>query len=87
MQKSAEIQWSIRAVRQLRKLERPDQERIREAVSSLAHMPAVANVRRLAAHHDQFRMRIRNFRVIFRFDGAARVIYIEEVLKRDEHTY
>jgi mRNA-degrading endonuclease RelE of RelBE toxin-antitoxin system len=32
-------------------------------------------------------MRAGRFRVLFDFDGTLRVVSIEEVKKRDEHTY
>ena len=84
---SVHIEWSIRAVRQLLKLERRDQRRIRNAVDKLNDFPAIANVRHLVNHSPPFRLRVGNHRVLFSYDGILRLIVIEAVRKRDEHTY
>ena len=34
-----------------------------------------------------YRLRVGNYRVFFDFDGAVRIVSIEEVKKRDERTY
>jgi mRNA-degrading endonuclease RelE of RelBE toxin-antitoxin system len=84
---SVRIEWSIRATRQLLKLERSDQRRIRKAVGNLSGFPATANVRHLASHDPAYRLRVGNHRVLFSFNGAQRLIIIEVIRKRDEHTY
>ena len=84
---SVRIEWSIRAVRQLLKLERQDQHRIRKAVDKLADFPATANVKHLAHHDPAFRLRVGNHRVLFAFDSTRQLVVIESVRKRDEHTY
>jgi len=33
------------------------------------------------------RLRVGNYRVLFDWDGGVRIVNIEEVRKRDEHTY
>jgi mRNA-degrading endonuclease RelE of RelBE toxin-antitoxin system len=81
------IVWTLRAVRQLRRLAREQQERIRDAVGGLASFPATPNVKRLVHHGYGFRLRVGDHRVLFDFDGVIRVITIEEVRKRDESTY
>jgi len=35
----------------------------------------------------RLRLRVGNYRVFFDFDGAVRIVSIEEVRKRDERTY
>lgn len=81
------IEWSVRATRQLLKLERLEQQRIRNAVGKLSGFPATAGVRRLTNHDPPFRLRVRNHRVLFSFDGTRQLIIIEAIRKRDEHTY
>jgi mRNA-degrading endonuclease RelE of RelBE toxin-antitoxin system len=46
-----------------------------------------AGIKRLANHHPPFRLRVRNRRVLFSFDGTRQLILIEAIRKRDEHTY
>ena len=81
------IEWSILAVRQLLRLEKQDQRRIGKAIGRLSGFPATANVRHLANHDPPYRLRVGNHRVLFSFDGRRRLIVIESVRKRDEHTY
>lgn len=47
--------------------------------------PSVA----LARHTDEYgyRLRVGNYRVFFEFDGAVRIVSIEEVRRRDGRTY
>ena len=50
-------------------------------------MPDCRNVKKLVNHDCQYRLRVGNYRVFFDFDGEIRVVYIEEVKKRDSKTY
>jgi mRNA-degrading endonuclease RelE of RelBE toxin-antitoxin system len=49
-------------------------------------MPDTRNVVVLTNQKYQFRLRVGNYRVFFNFDGAVRIVLIEEVRKRDERT-
>ncbi|WP_397476065.1 type II toxin-antitoxin system RelE/ParE family toxin [Pusillimonas sp.] len=82
-----EISWTLRAAKQLRKLDRPQQSIIRDAVSVLAAMPSCTNVKRLSHHEYSYRLRVGNYRVMFNWHETIHVVYIEEVKKRDERTY
>jgi mRNA interferase RelE/StbE len=81
------IHWTQRAAKQLRKLDRQHQVAIRDSVSALSAMPYCRNVRMLTDHEYAYRLRVGNHRVFFNWDGAIRVVEIEEVRKRDERTY
>ncbi|MFJ4383422.1 type II toxin-antitoxin system RelE/ParE family toxin [Pseudomonas sp. NPDC089408] len=81
------INWTRKAVKQLRKIDRVDQPKIYDAVQVLAHMPHVKSVKALVNHHYGYRLRVGNYRVLFDWDGSVRIVNIEEVRKRDEHTY
>lgn len=81
------IEWTARATRQLLKLDRAAQVRIRNAVDGLRAFPEAQNVARLTGHRYAYRLRTGHYRVIFDFDGQIREITIQEVRKRDEHTY
>ena len=50
-------------------------------------MPDVQNVKALAHHHYGYRLRVGNYRILFDWDGGVKIVSIEEVRKRDEHTY
>ena len=81
------INWSRKAVKQLLRLHTQHQVQIRDAVSGLKTMPQVSNIKALADHEYAYRMRVGNYRVLFDWDGAIKVVSIQEVKKRDERTY
>ena len=81
------IKYSPKAVRQLKKIQREDALKIRDACRTLAEMPEVRHVKALVNHEYQYRFRVGGYRVFFDFDGAVKIVYIEEVKKRDENTY
>lgn len=82
-----EVTYSKKAARQLRKIQPSDSKAIRAECNKLANMPDCANIKALVGHEHSYRLRVGKFRVLFDFDGAARIVMIEEVKKRDEHTY
>jgi mRNA-degrading endonuclease RelE of RelBE toxin-antitoxin system len=70
------------------KLDKSAQITIRDNVENkLSAFPDCASVKKLTDHKYSYRLRIGNYRVFFEFDGEIRIIEIEEVKKRDEHTY
>ncbi|WP_415034044.1 type II toxin-antitoxin system RelE family toxin [Azonexus sp.] len=81
------LTYSKKAAKQLRKLQTADSKMVRSECNKLVSMPNCANVKALVNHEQQYRLRVGNFRVFFDFDGAARIVSIEEVKKRDERTY
>lgn len=82
------INWQPKALRQLRKIDAHAGQQIRVAVSSeLLDLSKARNVKALVKHAYGYRLRVGNYRVFFDFEGAVRIVSIEEVKKRDEHTY
>ncbi|QHG66559.1 type II toxin-antitoxin system RelE family toxin [Pseudomonas putida] len=81
------INWSRKAVKQLRKINKLDQPKIYDAAQALAGMPDVQSVKALANHQFGYRLRVGNYRILFDWDGSVKIVNIEEVRKRDEHTY
>lgn len=81
------IHWARKAVKQLLKLHSAHQIQVRDAVMVLAGMPDVGNVKALTGHDYAYRLRVGNYRVMFDWDGAIKVVSIQEVKKRDERTY
>jgi len=61
--------------------------RIVDAVEALRDWPNCRNVIALEDYVYGYRLRVGNYRVFFDVEGKIRVIHIEEVKKRDEHTY
>ena len=81
------IKWSSKSVKQLLKINKPEQLGIKNAIGKLAQMPDTRNVVAPTNHKHQFRLRVGNYRVFFNFDGAIRIVLIEEIRKRNERTY
>lgn len=82
------INWQPKALRQLCKTDAHAGQQIRVAVSSeLLDLSKARNVKALVKHAYGYRLRVGNYRVFFDFEGAVRIVSIEEVKKRDEHTY
>ena len=82
------INWQPKALRQLRKIDAHAGKQIRAAVSTeLLDLSKARNVKALTNHEYGYRLRIGNYRVFFDYDGAVRIVNIEEVRKRDERTY
>jgi mRNA-degrading endonuclease RelE of RelBE toxin-antitoxin system len=82
------INWTKKARKQLVPMPRHDVDRIITAVESLLHWPNAPGIRALA-NRDGYRLRVGRYRILFSVtpSGAVTVILIEEVKKRDEHTY
>lgn len=82
------IHWTPKAAKQLRKLEVSAQVAIRDEVGEkLSVFPHCTGVKHLTNHVYPYRLRVGGYRVFFEFDGAIRLVSIEEVKKRDERTY
>jgi len=79
------IEWKPKALRQLRKIkDEKTKLAIYEAVETLKTFPDCTNVKKLKTRAD-YRLRVGRWRVFF--TSSLEIIYIEEVKKRDEHTY
>lgn len=81
------IEMTHKVAKQLRKLPAQDHRLIISECYKLANMPNCGHVKALVNHLYQYRLRVGDFRVFFNFDGDAHIIFIEEVKRRDEHTY
>ena len=82
------INWQPKALRQLRKIDAHVGKQIRRAVTSeLVDLSKARNVKALTNHEYSYRLRVGGYRVFFEYDGAVRIVNIEEVRKRDERTY
>ncbi len=50
-------------------------------------MPDCQGVKVLTKHRYGYRLRVGHSQVLFDYDGEVRIVEIQEVKKRDEHTY
>ena len=54
---------------------------VREELSDLA---TARNIKKMLSHAYGYRLRVGNYHVFFEFDGAIRIVTIEEMRKRHE---
>jgi mRNA-degrading endonuclease RelE of RelBE toxin-antitoxin system len=81
------IEWTTKALRQARKLPPAEQGNIADAVEMLRNWPNVEQVAALVGKPG-YRLRVGRYRVLFTIQaGIPLIIRIEEVKKRDKHTY
>jgi mRNA-degrading endonuclease RelE of RelBE toxin-antitoxin system len=82
------INWKPKALRQLRKIDVHTGKQIRDAVTrELVDLCTARNVMALTNHDHGYRLRVGNYRVFFDFDGAIRIVSIEEIRKRNDRKY
>lgn len=81
------VNWTKKALKQLKAIDNIDQAMVYEAVGALIAWPNCRNVKALIARKG-YRLRAGRYRVLFDIvDGKPRIITIQEVLKRDGRTY
>jgi len=82
------IEWTRKALKQAAALPGNVRQQIYNGVQNLRLWPATPNVKALQNRND-YRLRVGRYRVLFTVhpDGSVTIIRIEEVKKRDEHTY
>ena len=81
------INWQTKALRQMRKLPTQDGEAIRVAVRhELSDLATARNIKKLLSHSYGYRLRVGSYRVFFEFDGAIRIVTIQELRRRSEQS-
>ena len=81
------IEWTKKALKQLRKLNQPDQKIIFINVKKLQDWPDCQNVKALKNFKYPYRLRVGNYRIFFDVLTSLEILKIEEVKRRDENTY
>ena len=82
------VAWNEKAYKQLKKIrDKREREMVYDAVGTLANWPACRNVKALTNHESSYRLRIGRYRILFDVRATVQIIEIQEVKKRDEHTY
>lgn len=76
--------WTRPALRDMKKLDRESASRIRDAVTQLADTGRGDVARLTDARSPEWRLRVGDRRVFFRFRGDLREIHLLRVRRRDE---
>ena len=83
-----DVIWQPKAIKQVKKIrDRAVTERIVDAAGKLVDFPNIQNIKALTDHAYDYRLRVGNYRILFNADVEIEIVSIEEVKKRDEHTY
>jgi mRNA interferase RelE/StbE len=78
------LEFTASATREFRDLDRHLQRRITEKVMALCEDPFPAGSKKLKAQPDHFRIRVGDYRVVYRIDGKRVVIVIVRIGHRKE---
>jgi len=80
-----DIVFSVQAQRQFKALERQIAERIKNAIEAhLRTLPPTGDVIKLEGRQGEFRLRVGDWRVTFRYRIAEREVHISEVKHRSK---
>ncbi len=79
-----EIEITRTAERQLKNLEREDQERVVRAILALADDPFPRGSRKLSGYEDVFRIRVGRYRVLYSVSGRTMIIIILKIGHRKD---
>jgi mRNA-degrading endonuclease RelE of RelBE toxin-antitoxin system len=83
-----DIEWESKARKQLAKIDgKATRDELYDSAERLSDLQNVEQVKKLTNHKYGYRLRVGRYRVFFDVDDSVRIIYIEEVKKRDDRTY
>jgi mRNA interferase RelE/StbE len=68
----------------MKRLDPPDQARVRQAIDFLAANPQRRDIQKLKGRQDEWRLRVGVWRVFFAYDPARRALHILGVRHRRE---
>lgn len=78
------LEVSPRASRDLRKLPTRVQERLRDLIDALAHVPRPRGVVKLAGEIDTYRIRVGDYRVLYEVHDQTLLVIVLKVADRKE---
>lgn len=81
---SLEVRWLPRAVKDLKRLDRPVQRRVVEAVEHFARTGEGSVVRIVDTTPPEYRLRVGDWRVRFTREGERHLLEVLRVLPRDK---
>lgn len=83
------IVWTVKAFKQLNRIDTRYRQQIKRKVDELAGFPMVdLDLKKLNSKNAQYRLRVGDYRVIFEIiDDEPRVLEVQEVLRRTSRTY
>ncbi|MBS9783199.1 MAG: type II toxin-antitoxin system RelE/ParE family toxin [Pasteurella sp.] len=81
--------WTVKATKQLLKIDRRYIKSIKDSVATLVNFPDVyLDIKKLKGSQSQYRIRVGKYRIIFEvIDDEPRIISIQTIKRRNEQTY
>ena len=76
-----EVEFSPRARKDFKELNRQIKERIKEAIEGI---PLRGDIKKLKGFEDRFRLRVGDWRILYSLDKKERKVVISEILPRKE---
>ncbi len=73
-------------IKLVKRIQRPDFERLRAAISNLAFEPRPPGVRKIKGAERVFRIRVGSFRVVYEVYNNEKLLLILQVTRRTEST-
>ncbi len=73
------VEFTRSALREFKSLERPVQRRIATHIDELANDPFPHGCKKLVGESDHYRIRIRDYRVIFRVEGRRLIVVVVKI--------
>lgn len=78
-----EVVIETAAQRQLDKLPEQERERLEAVIDRLAEQPRLSGVKKLQGYPDSWRIRVGDYRVLYRIEKRVLTVYVFEVSNRD----
>ena len=78
------VEYAGAARREMRRLSRSQQDRVRAAIDALARVPRPAGCRKLTGFDDLWRIRVGDYRVVYQIEEGHLVVLIIRVRHRRE---
>lgn len=78
------LEFTASASKELKALDRQIRRRVIEKVTALCEDPFPAGTKKLKGEPDHFRIRVGDYRVVYRIDGARVVVVIVRIGHRRE---
>ncbi|MDP8078723.1 type II toxin-antitoxin system RelE family toxin [Phocoenobacter skyensis] len=84
-----ELLWTVKATKQLLKIDSRYIKPIKDSVATLVNFPDVnLDIKKLKGSQSQYRIRVGKYRIVFEvINDEPRIISIQAIKRRSEQTY
>lgn len=79
-----QVKLSKKAVKYIKKQDKPTRERLRVVLMNLAEEPPIGDIKAMQGAEKLYRLRVGNLRIIFNLDLSNNIILIESIAPRGD---